>query len=337
VIPRLHLILDLETLAALDREPLTVATAAADGGVGAVHLRAPDRPAGALLELAQALVLVNDRLDVALASGAGGVQLPAAGLPPGVARRLVESAGRHWRVDGAPFLIGCSVHDPEQARAAGGDADFLLLGTVFASRSHPGRAPGGEALVRAVRAATRLPLIAIGGITADTAAQAIAAGADGVAAIRAIVEAPDPGEAAARLLAAIHDYSREEGPGSAGVSPVPGGPREAPSMPGGDGTADVHAPTSSTHQGDGTRAATSRTSMPSAMSATSSLHAPTSKAIPHVPVYALGTRSGHEAVRRAIVPGAQTGTRKMRALPRCVPPVNNPRHGAQRLPLRAHG
>jgi thiamine-phosphate pyrophosphorylase len=220
VIPRLHLILDLEALAAMGRDPVAVATAAVAGGVGAVHLRAPDRPAGSLLELAQALraalagralLLINDRLDVALAAGAGGVQLPAAGLPPAAARSLVKTMGMDGRTGGAGFLIGCSVHDPEQARAAGGGADFLLLGTVYASRSHPGRAPGGEALVRAVRAAARVPLIAIGGITVDTASQALAAGADGVAVIRAIVEAPDPGEAAARLLDAMGRVTAEHG------------------------------------------------------------------------------------------------------------------------------
>jgi thiazole tautomerase (transcriptional regulator TenI) len=209
VIPRLHLILDLATLAPNGRDPLAVAVAAARGGVDAVHLRAPGHPAGKVLALAHALrealppavlLLVNDRLDVALAVASGGVQLPESGLAPAVARLLAARAGRHAR----DFLVGCSAHSAAVAAEAERDgADFVLLGTVFASASHPGAAPGGEALVRATHAATRLPLIAIGGITPENAPRTLAAGATGVAAIRSIVEAPDPQEAASALHRAI--------------------------------------------------------------------------------------------------------------------------------------
>jgi thiamine-phosphate diphosphorylase len=207
--PRLHLILDLAALAAGGRDPLAVAVAAARGGVDAVHLRAPGYPAGETLALARALrealpppvlLMVNDRLDVALAVAASGVQLPESGLPPEVARMLAARAGR----PPGDFLIGCSAHSAAAARAAEqGGADFVLLGSVFASASHPGIAPGGEALVRGACATTRLPLIAIGGITPENAPCALAAGATGVAAIRSIVEAPDPQEAASALRRAI--------------------------------------------------------------------------------------------------------------------------------------
>ena len=209
MIPRLHLILDLAALAAGGRDPLALAVAAVRGGVEAVHLRGPGRPASEVLALACALrgalpppvpLLINDRLDVALLAEAGGVQLPESGLPPGAARALARRAG--WADE--TFLIGCSVHSVAAACGAERDgADFALLGTVFASASHPGAPPGGEALVAAARAETRLPLIAIGGITAETAPRALAAGADGVAVIRAIAEAPDPALAAAALRRAL--------------------------------------------------------------------------------------------------------------------------------------
>ena len=114
--------------------------------------------------------------------------------------------GARLRSPPAPsdFLIGSSVHAPDAAKQAEREeADFVLLGTLYASASHPEGVAGGEALVRAVRADTRLPLIAIGGITAENVAAVRAAGADGVAVMRAIVEAPDPEAAAAALLRAL--------------------------------------------------------------------------------------------------------------------------------------
>jgi len=216
VIPRLHLILDLAVLAP-GHDPLALAVAAGRGGVDAIHIRAPSRAAREILALARTLqqvlppgvsLLINDRLDVALLGGAGGVQLLETGLPPREARALARSAGR---VDSS-FLIGCSAHSVAAVlEAEQGGADFALLGTVFASASHPGSTPGGTALVIAARAATRLPLIAIGGITAATAPRALAAGADGVAVIRAIAEAPVPSEAAAALRRAV-DAARRSHP-----------------------------------------------------------------------------------------------------------------------------
>ncbi len=229
MIPRLHLVLDLPAVAQAGRDPVAVATAAVHGGVGAVHLRAPGYGARTMLSLVlalrnalegTALLLVNDRVDVALAGGADGVQLPASGLAPDRVRALVECVRGHTggapglRRPGAPdllaapalggFVLGVSVHAPDAAgEAARAGADFVLLGTVYPSASHPGGVSGGEALVRATHAATRLPLIAIGGITPENVAPVLAAGAAGVAVIRAIVDAPDPEEAAAALLRAL--------------------------------------------------------------------------------------------------------------------------------------
>jgi thiamine-phosphate pyrophosphorylase len=121
-------------------------------------------------------VLVNDRLDIALASGADGVHLPASGLPPKHVRPLVP----------AGFVVGRSVHEPGEAVAIerDGGADYLVFGTVFPSASKPPDHPvSGVAGLRRACEAVRVPVLAIGGITLERAREAAAAGAAGVAAI----------------------------------------------------------------------------------------------------------------------------------------------------------
>lgn len=174
--------------------------AAVRGGVRLVQLREKDLPAGELLALAmrlrtvthgRALLFVNDRVDVALAAGADGVQLGEAALPVEAARAAV--AGR-------PLLIGRSVHDvPGGLTAARAGADVLVAGTLFPSASHDGAPAAGVTFVRALTRATRVPVLGIGGITADDASEVIAAGAAGVAVIREVLAARDP-QAAARAL-----------------------------------------------------------------------------------------------------------------------------------------
>ncbi len=169
------------------------------GGVNLVQLREKDLPAGELLALAQALrratagralLLVNDRADVALAAGADGVHLPEGGLPVAAARSLL----------GPSRLVGRSAHSAEAAaRAEAEGADYLVVGPVYPTRSHPGAMPAGPALMARVREAVRLPVLAIGGITPETVAEVLAAGASGVAVISAILGSEDP-EAAARAL-----------------------------------------------------------------------------------------------------------------------------------------
>jgi thiamine-phosphate pyrophosphorylase len=182
---------------------LAAVDAAVAGGVTMVQLREKDLGARALYELglrlqsvlrARAALVVNDRLDVALALGADGVQLGAGSLPLAAARRL----------GGERLLIGRSVHSLEEAVAAERDgADFLVLGTIYPSRSHPGDPGAGPSLVAGVRAAVALPLIAIGGIDALNLSEVTAAGADGVAVISAILGAPHPRSAAANLAAGL--------------------------------------------------------------------------------------------------------------------------------------
>lgn len=125
-------------------------------------------------------VVVNDRLDVAMACGAGGVHLRADSVPPSAARTTVPRG----------FLIGRSVHSAEEGARVAADVDYLIVGTVFASRSKP--APGpllGEAGLAEVVRAVRVPVLAIGGVTIERLPLVAAAGAAGFAAIGLFVRA----------------------------------------------------------------------------------------------------------------------------------------------------
>ena len=178
--------------------------AAVEGGVNVVQLREKDLDSLELYNLAvrlrqvvgtQALLFVNDRIDVALAAGAHGVQLGGNALPIDVARSLAPD-----------LLIGRSVHDVAQAAdAVRSGADLLVVGTMFASRSHPGQLPAGPSLVRKISGLASMPLVGIGGVTPGNAAQVIAAGASGVAAVRSILEPMDPREGAGKLSAAVNE------------------------------------------------------------------------------------------------------------------------------------
>jgi len=138
-----------------------------------------------------AIFIVNDRIDVGLATGADGFQLGANSLPLRVARQLA----------GENYLLGVSVHSVEEARTAVTDgADFLLAGTIFASRSHPERSGCGPGLLSEIKQRIGVcPLLAIGGITGENARLAMEAGADGVAVISALLRAPDIAQATREL------------------------------------------------------------------------------------------------------------------------------------------
>jgi thiamine-phosphate pyrophosphorylase len=170
-------------------------------GVVAVHLREKDLGGRALLDLARPLaavchahgqrLLVNDRLDVARAAGADGAHLPAAGVAPADARRLL----------GPGALLGVSCHSPEDvARARDGGASFAFLSPIYDTPSKRAYGPPiGLAALRAA-AALGLPLVALGGVTPERVPELRAAGARGVAAIRAWLTAPDPAAAVRALL-----------------------------------------------------------------------------------------------------------------------------------------
>lgn len=158
---------------------LTCAERAVDGGVDMIQVREKDLPARELLELVSSVrdlaagtktrVLVNDRLDIAIAAGIDGVHLPGNGLPP-------------ERVHGLVSLVGISVHsliEAVQAERAG--IDFVVFGPVFES---PGKTAVGLEPLRSVAAAVKIPVLAIGGITTMNAGEVLDAGAAGIAGIR---------------------------------------------------------------------------------------------------------------------------------------------------------
>lgn len=199
----------------------------AGGGSLALHLRARRTSARRLHDFAVrlapaaaargALLLVNDRLDVALAAGADGVHLREDSIPPVEARRLLEAgrrgkpplAGRaRRRAAGAgavgPRLVGRSIHSPTQAAGfPEGALDYFVLGAVYATASHPGRPPLGLGALAAAAAQAAVPVVAIGGITAERTAPVVAAGAYGVAVAGEVWGNRDPAEAARRCLDAF--------------------------------------------------------------------------------------------------------------------------------------
>jgi len=134
-------------------------------------------------------IVINDRLDVALAEGADGVHLGETGLPVKDARALIENWTAH-----RDFVVGVSCHSVEAVRtAASAGADYVFFGPVFATPSKAafGSPQGLELLEDACQWVT-IPVIAIGGITLKNAAQCYAAGAAGIAAIRLFQQAADP-------------------------------------------------------------------------------------------------------------------------------------------------
>jgi len=137
-----------------------------------------------------ARVVVNDRVDVALACGADGAHLPESGLAVAEARALLGAGG----------LLGASVHGEAGARARR-DASYLVMGPVWDSPGKP--ASGLDALRDAVAAASGTPVFAVGGIDPERAALARGCGAWGVAVIRAVMAAADPATVTARLAAAV--------------------------------------------------------------------------------------------------------------------------------------
>lgn len=182
-------------------------TAAFLGGARLVQVRAKDLPARALLALAcegvaaarsrGGLLVVNDRPDVALLAGADGVHLGQEDLQPRDARQGLPAGA----------LVGLSTHDDRQVEAAAAEpVDYIAIGPVFPTRTKADARPAvGLEGVRSARARTRLPLVAIGGITADNARAVIEAGADGVAVLSAVLAGGDVVAAVRRLRAAVGD------------------------------------------------------------------------------------------------------------------------------------
>ncbi|HEX4420857.1 MAG TPA: thiamine phosphate synthase [Kofleriaceae bacterium] len=162
------------------------------GRADAVDLVRIARMARRVCAAAGAALIVNDRLDVALAADADGVHLGQTDLPIGDARRVLAAAGR-------TMWIGVSTHNVGQVRAAcDAGADYLGFGPIFTTttKQNPDPVQGLTGLTAAVAEARGCPIVAIGGVTADQAAALYATGAAAICAISAVNHAPDPAAAA---------------------------------------------------------------------------------------------------------------------------------------------
>jgi thiamine-phosphate diphosphorylase len=199
-IPCLALITDRRLC---ERSSLEEAVArAVAGGVSVVQLREKDLAVAELVPLAdrlraitrdKALLIVNSHLDVALLCGADGVHLPERGPSVAATRRLA----------GDGLIIGRSVHSVEEAvKAEEEGADYVQVGAIFPTRSHPGP-PAGPRLLESVAARVSIPIVAVGGITAGNVGQVIQAGARGAAVISAVLGSPSPTSSGRRLAEAM--------------------------------------------------------------------------------------------------------------------------------------
>jgi len=187
------------------RDLVTVVGECLAAGLPAVQVREKDLPAAELAALCRrlraptrergALLIVNDRVDVALATAADAVQRTSASLPLEDIRAIA----------GARLRVGASVHSLEDAvEAEAKGADWVVFGPVYdtPSKRRYGAPQGLDALAK-VAGRVRIPVVAIGGITPERVAEVRAAGASGVAAITAILDAPSPADAVRRFLAAL--------------------------------------------------------------------------------------------------------------------------------------
>ncbi|MDH5643212.1 MAG: thiamine phosphate synthase [Gemmatimonadota bacterium] len=198
-IPRLHAIATEDIIKMPDF--LERAKAIAAAGRVAFHVRGKDAHGKWLAESAFHLqgvidgadLYLNDRVDVALAVHADGVQLPQNGLPVGVVRSLIPET----------WPVGRSTHSAEEIDAAFKEgADFVLLGHIFETATHPDIPPLGP---KAIEASSHEKTIAIGGINPDRVLECVKSGAYGVAAVSSLWLAEDPGSAAKKMLLSLPD------------------------------------------------------------------------------------------------------------------------------------
>lgn len=202
----LYLVTDREL--SRGRPTEAIVSAAVKGGVSCVQLREKGcttrefirqaRRLKVLLQPSKVPLIVNDRIDVALAVGAEGVHLGQSDMPLRYARKIV----------GRDMIIGISAESLEDAVAAeAGGADYIGISPVFATATKKDTAsPLGLEGIRAIRATVGIPLVGIGGITAANAHRIRHAGADGVAVVSAIVAADCPETAAAELKSRVQGW-----------------------------------------------------------------------------------------------------------------------------------
>ncbi len=187
-------------------EPVSLAHTILDAGARIMQLRLKDAPGRDFLAAARAIadlcrirgaiLIVNDRVDIAILAGAHGVHLGQQDLPLEAARRIA----------GPNQIIGISTHTLDQACAAEkGGADYIGFGPMYSGGLKNIAAGMGLDNLRAIRAAVKIPIVAIGGITEARVAETLAAGADAVAIITDVVNAPDIGAKVRSILALARD------------------------------------------------------------------------------------------------------------------------------------
>ncbi len=207
-IPGLYAIIDTQALKG--RSHLEVASQIIRGGAKTIQLRDKLLSKKELLPIAQqlknlcaehnVLFIVNDYLDIVLAADADGLHLGQNDLPTKVARKLLP-------ID---KILGCSTTTVDQAVTAESDgADYIAVGSIYPTTSKETAKVIGLEGLRQIRQAVTLPLVAIGGITKDNAAEVIAAGASSVAVISAILQAESPEEAARQIVARLPQVQSE--------------------------------------------------------------------------------------------------------------------------------
>ena len=183
-------------------EPVMLAETMLDAGARIMQLRLKDAPGRDFLAAARAIaemcrkrgatIIVNDRVDIAILAGAHGVHLGQTDLPLDAARRII----------GNDRMIGISTHNLEQARAAeDSGADYIGFGPIYPGGLRNNATGKGLDELRAIRAAVKIPIVAIGGITEARVAETLTAGADAVAIITDVVNAPDLGAKVRSILA----------------------------------------------------------------------------------------------------------------------------------------
>ncbi len=187
-------------------EPVLLAETLLEAGVRIMQLRLKDahgrdflaaaRTIAAMCRQRGAILIVNDRVDIAMLAGAHGVHLGQDDVPLEAARRIA----------GPNMMIGISTHTVEQARAAeNGGTDYIGFGPMYPGGLRNNPAGMGLDNLRAVRAAVKLPIVAIGGITEARVAETLTAGADAVAIITDVVNAPDIGAKVRSILALVRN------------------------------------------------------------------------------------------------------------------------------------
>ena len=206
-VPRLHVVTDDAVLARDGWASVAASVLEAGGRAVSLHVRGPRTSGAEIFRLvaeilpearrAGAFLGVNDRVDIAIATGVSFVHLGRRSLPLEEVRRLV----------GDQMCIGVSCHEEDQVNSArSGGADYAFVGMTFPTRSHPEAvAIGIDGVRRMAACAAGLPAIAIGGMGPEQAAEVVRCGAYGVAAIRGVWNAANPADAVMAYLAALED------------------------------------------------------------------------------------------------------------------------------------